>query len=373
MMSTTLIEGNVDEWDPARNNIEIMGGLVYYLLPTPPGYWLPNSECVVNRGPCPSGSSGDACRKSAPVCSVTSGTADNGWTPSGCQPPVVPQPCDFKTDAGANGTSSCLLGKKVYLLPLRPVADTFPYPCAAGFLGASEANNQISSNCAGRCTAGYCPTERTLVPTICPVALHPAGSSAPVPRERLAPPQLSSASECMPCPSGSWCSTGIAVPCERYYAAASRRRIGRRRPSGPCPADSTTAAQGSFSITQCLCNAGFFTKTADGLVRGEGSCIACPEGANCNTTGLTVFTLPLKSGWWRRSTSSADLKHCTDEFAPQGSGCIGGSAAGACRPSLQGPYCILCSGGAGYYYDSDESECFECTAYSRYSTIVVPF
>ena len=39
-----------------------------------------------------------------------------------------------------------------------------------------------------------------------------------------------------------------------------------------CPADSTTTAQGSSSVTQCKCVTGFYTKTADGLV-------VCPRPA----------------------------------------------------------------------------------------------
>ena len=91
-MTATLVERNTAG---TGANVDAEAGLLYYLLPTPPGYWLPNSDCTANRVACPAGPSGDACR--AANCSTTSGAAASGWTPTHCQPPLVVQLCDWQT------------------------------------------------------------------------------------------------------------------------------------------------------------------------------------------------------------------------------------------------------------------------------------
>ena len=128
-MTTTIVRDNIAA---AGINIHPIGGFLYYQLPVPPGYWLPNSDCVANREPCETWNT--ACRN-APWCSLTSGSASNDWTPTPCKPPLVVQPCDWKTQACADQTDECLLGKKIFFVPFRPIEDTFPYPCAAGYLG----------------------------------------------------------------------------------------------------------------------------------------------------------------------------------------------------------------------------------------------
>ena len=82
--------------------------------------------------------------------------------------------------------------------------------------------------------------------------------------------------------------------------------------------------------------------------------------------------LPILEGWWRHNTTSVDLKRCHDHGNDHGSGCIGGSGAGAhaCKPSLSGPMCVLCSGGPGHFYDDGTSECKECTTGTRYISLL---
>ena len=117
------------------------------------------------------------------------------------------------------------------------------------------------------------------------------------------------------------------------------------------------------------CNEGFYTSQADGLVHGAGDCVACPPGTECATIGLNMQDLPLKSGWWRANYTSVDVKRCDDHADSAGSGCIGGPNAMACKPSLDGPFCVLCKAGPGHYYDNDFNECRECTGGTRYTTI----
>ena len=119
---------------------------------------------------------------------------------------------------------------------------------------------------------------------------------------------------------------------------------------------------GSVSASECLCDYGFFH---DHLVLSTATspCRRCPLGAECNELGITVYNLPVTPGYWRVSESSTDVVRCVDydTNADTGSGCIGGSAAAACKPSLTGPLCVLCKEGAGYFYSSDDSDCQECT------------
>ena len=187
---------------------------------------------------------------------------------------------------------------------------------------------------------------------------------------------LSAAAQCITCPDGAWCSAGIAIPCEvGFFSNGSLPPEHRTSQTVclPCPAFSTTAAQGSATITLCLCKEGYYTRQADGLVHGGRDCVQCPPGTDCDTIGLKMQDLPLKPGWWRASNTSVDIQRCEDHGADKGSGCIGGpnAALRGCKPSLKGPFCVLCKAGAGHYFDSDYRECRECGPSTRYLTIIV--
>ena len=150
-------------------------------------YRLPNSNCIANREGC------DyldyACQATQASCTLLSGTSENDWTPNGCQPPVVVQPCDWQTTACASGGSDCLLGANIYLVPYVPIDTDFPYPCSVGYLGSiNESKYQTSSLCADRCRHGsYCPHQAMMEVIICPLGYFcEEGAITPV-----------------PCPSGS--------------------------------------------------------------------------------------------------------------------------------------------------------------------------
>ena len=220
-MTSTLVYSNND------TNVNPAGGVIYYALPAPPGYWLPNSECLVNRLPCNTGAPGDACR--AAPCSTTAGTSANSWTPSPCKAPSFIQTCEWQTDACAATppTAACLLGKKIFTVTLA-INVPFPFACAAGYLGSNDSAFQLSSDCAGKCPAGsFCPNASTIEAQPCPAGSYcPEGSSIP----RPCPPGsyssfagLQAASDCTACPAGSSCATGSIAhtPCSPGTVAAS--------------------------------------------------------------------------------------------------------------------------------------------------------
>ncbi|KAJ1633084.1 hypothetical protein T492DRAFT_867384 [Pavlovales sp. CCMP2436] len=85
-------------------------------------------------------------------------------------------------------------------------------------------------------------------------------------------------------------------------------------------------------------------------------CISCTGAVNCGSMGLTLHTLNLKPGYWRRSRDTADIRLCM-----LGDGaCTGGVGAGIdeyCAPFHYGPYCNLCRDG---YYIGSARKCVLC-------------
>ena len=137
------------------------GSSIVYLLPAPPGYWVPASECKVYREAC--GQSDTACLSAEAACAL-----DTNETASGCQPVTFYQPCDWSTFPE-------FVGQTIYSLPQGAYDDDLPFACSAGVLGGngSITVEQTSATCAGFCPAGsYCPTEATTEPTPCPAGSY---------------------------------------------------------------------------------------------------------------------------------------------------------------------------------------------------------
>jgi hypothetical protein len=76
-LTTTLITGN---HAPTGANVNPIGGLLYYALPTVAGHWLPNADCVANREGCQSWD--DDCHTTRKACTLVSGTTANSWQPT---------------------------------------------------------------------------------------------------------------------------------------------------------------------------------------------------------------------------------------------------------------------------------------------------
>ena len=108
-----------------------------------------------------------------------------------------------------------------------------------------------------------------------------------------------------------------------------------------------------------VCAAGYYASVSS-------ECVSCPPGTLCETIGIDVHGLLLQAGWWRISNTSVDIKRCPD-YKSSNLACVGGEGAGAgmCKDTLDGPFCVLCSGGVGHYYDKDDKKCYECGADTR--------
>ena len=107
------------------------------MLPAPPGYWVPATKCEVWREAC--GKYDDPCKAAAETRELQ-GKVENpddnvdnckrNIISSSCQPTTFNQPCDWRNNPA-------LLGKTVYVLPLGPHDQNYPFACAAGVLGGN--------------------------------------------------------------------------------------------------------------------------------------------------------------------------------------------------------------------------------------------
>lgn len=118
-----------------------VGSTTTYVLPAPPGYWVPATTCEVWRKACSNDDT--SCNQAREECSMSASTND---TDSACQPILFVQPCDWQANPA-------LLGKTAFVLPLGISDNDIPYACAPGVLRGTELFDQTSSICAGMCTA----------------------------------------------------------------------------------------------------------------------------------------------------------------------------------------------------------------------------
>ena len=288
------------------------GSTTTYVLPAPPGYWVP-----------------------AIICDRT-------------------QPCAWRENPG-------LLGKRVYTLPLGSHDLDYPFACGIGLLGGngSLAGEQTSATCAGFCPAGFvCSAQATVAPTPCPIGYFcPEGTSVArpcLPGSYSVFTNLTSASECTEtnmghyAPAGSTqqtkCSRGTVQPdagkgtCDQCVVGSYQKgeggsecavcgagnysanalscepcQVGEYCPAGSvtgrmCPLGSTTEGRGAESLYDCGCPAGTF-HTASG---DEISCEPCDDDHMlCARTGLTLATAPLPPSRWRLSVTD----HHTQTFS----------------------------------------------------------
>ena len=114
------------------------GSTTTYVLPAPPGHWVPAAKCEVWRESCPTTPYADkiACEQAEESCSTD--TTDNvnpcnASSGSSCSPATANQPCDWRT-------SPDMIGKTVYVLPLGTHSLDYPFVCAPGIRGGNGTN-----------------------------------------------------------------------------------------------------------------------------------------------------------------------------------------------------------------------------------------
>ena len=322
---------------------------VTYALPAPPGRFIAASDCTVYRASCARDLRTN--EPLDPLCPLTQTKCNLLTEPNAtvngflCQPLLpIGQPCDWFAVPG-------LVGRITQLLPQTPLEDDYPYPCAAGILGSAEAQGQRSSQCGGRCPAGLlCDKVVSVHPRECTLHSYcPDGSSNAIPcpdgyvGDR---PGLKAASDCALCPSGHWCNSGQAFPCDvGLYAwgpAASRTTLEACR---RCPVRTTTLETATPSVEGCFCQEGFLTSPSS---TGGLACEPCPNGTTCGSVGTTVETLSVQSGYWRPGYFSTQARLCHYGTCANGmaaSARYDRSASWTCTPErgLSGAYCRLCS------------------------------
>nr|XP_023478367.1 neurogenic locus notch homolog protein 4-like [Equus caballus] len=203
---------------------------------------------------------------------------------------------------------------------------------------------------------------------------------------------LSTASECLPCPSGHFCGvSGLAAPsapCSPGYfclvAVSSPTPTGHSEKGGPCPrghlcprgtslsqpcpAGSYSNLTGQASCFPCPagyycpesvstyhehpCPAGFFcprgTKYAtqfpcprgyynpDPLTQSLDSCLPCPPGHYCGQENLTQASGPCDAGWFCVSTAWTARPFDLDNYTSTNCLCPAAATAGKC---LAGSFC----------------------------------
>ena len=134
-----------------------------------------------------------------------------------------------------------------------------------------------------------------------------------------------------PCPAGSWCSAGQAIPCGEglFNNLTGQDNMGACK---RCP-EAAVSPEASTGMRNCSCNKDYYdSEPDDDLV----SCKPCTAGSSC-VPGTTTATLNISVGWYRSTAASVDLRRCPDG-SKENSGCIGGIGdEGPCKPCAASP------------------------------------
>jgi hypothetical protein len=97
-----------------------------------------------------------------------------------------------------------------------------------------------------------------------------------------------------------------------------------------CP-NGTVSIAGSSKVTDCKCDNGTFYRKNT----GQFNCFKCPEGADCNGTG--IYQLKALPGYWFDKNHNETFYKCIPSFV-----CAGGLAE-SCRPGHTGLLCSSCN------------------------------
>ena len=106
-------------------------------------------------------------------------------------------------------------------------------------------------------------------------------------------------------------------------------------------------------------------------------CCTCPIGTSCDDlASITLYDLPVKSGYFRLSLDTIDVRRCPDaaanctgksECSFSSSGCAGGRSIDLCQPGLHGPFCRLCKEPYHFYVQAAQGRAANCKPCSEVS------
>lgn len=285
-----------------------------------------------------------------PICPAGS------YCPEGSDSPIMCPPGTYLPTTGASSLSECLSCDAGYACPVSGAyslslhaVDCYPghycpsqtshptqYPCPAGTYSSAVSSTDISA--CTTCPAGY--------------YCLPGTTDTSVASPYLPQPPI-------PCPRGQYCPSG--TPYSNAY---------------PCPAGTYLPSTGASSSSDCLvCPAGYYCLS--GVYRPSGTCAA---GYTCPAGSSSPQTSPCSAGTYRAAddpfVGRASLS-CTT--CPAGYYCVAGSSSpvacdigyysttgsGACTICPAGSYCgdlatapVSC--GVGYFSGSGADSCLDC-------------
>jgi hypothetical protein len=190
------------------------------------------------------------------------------------------------------------------------------------------------------------------------------------------------ATACIDCAPGHWCSLGQQTACTANTFnplpnAAIQTNCTR------CPERATTHGRTArTSFEDCNCISGFYFAPEDHaeqrMADKAGSCVerccTCPPGVDCDNPNasitITLASLPLKRGYYRRLNSTVDIRRCPDaaascagksECEQSSSGCQGGNdVERGCLPGLMGIFCRECVEDGHYYVAARSGAAAHC-------------
>ena len=318
-LQATLLTDNVA---PVGATLSLgVGTTAQYLLPAPPGHWVPATKCEIWR----------EAEAEDPGCAMNhtqnvDACQEGGTGSAACPLATESQPCNWRKDPS-------LLGEVVYVLPLGAHDDALPTPCSIGLLGGngSDARQQTSAKCAGLCPAGkFCAEEATVQPSLCPKGHYcRQGTATPLPCEAGTfgdAAGLSGADQCTPTSPGSYATAGSTeqTPCSPGTAAANA---------------STRACD--------VCGLGTYQDAP-----GQLSCRVCPKGHYCRQG--TATPLPCEAGTFGDAAGLSGADQCTPT-SPGSYATAGSTEQTPCSPGTAAANastraCDVC--GPGTYQDA---------------------
>ena len=254
---------------------------------------------------------------------------------------------------------------------LTGVAGDYPFACAPGVSGASDdPSAQNGPWCFGLCPAGKMCPGATGVPEPCSAGGYCAeGSPTAVMCAAgafISDEGAEDASACAPCPSGAWCAAGRAFKCEKGFFNALRSQ-GDPDACKRCPdVRSTTAAVGSTSEAECVCQSGYYAVPAPNGSASLIRCETCTASMDCVAPGTTLPGLRLRNDEWRLSETAATTyrcapQHCIAPNATTNTVERSGTDGLGCRVGHRGPLCVVCADGWAAGYDGLCESCVEET------------